>query len=166
MKKENKGITLDWPQKIRQNWTWFNEGDIIKKVKEERKIMSKKVTKKNNKFTPQFRRKVVLEIEDGNKTFSEIVREYDLNESSLCRWLRIYRTEGLEGLAKISKGGRRKDTLYKKRGQELLEKKKYLSQQEEIRLLKMEKEYYKKMVELLTEENLKKKNQTINRKPK
>ena len=28
--------------------------------------MSKKVTKKNNKFTPQFRRKVVLEIEDGN----------------------------------------------------------------------------------------------------
>ena len=29
--------------------------------------MSKKVTKKNNKFTPQFRRKVVLEIEDGNK---------------------------------------------------------------------------------------------------
>ncbi len=54
----------------------------------------------------------------------------------------------------------------KKRGQEILEKKKYLSQQEEIRLLKMEKEYYKKMVELLTEENLKKKNQTINRKPK
>ena len=40
--------------------------------------MSKNVTKKNNKFTPQFRRKVVLlEIEDGNKTFSEIVREYD-----------------------------------------------------------------------------------------
>ena len=100
------------------------------------------------------------------KTFSEIVREYDLNESSLCRWLKIYRTEGLEGLAQISKGGRRKDTHYKKRGQEILEKKKYLSQQEEIRLLKMEKEYYKKMVELLTEENLKKKNQTINRKPK
>ena len=54
----------------------------------------------------------------------------------------------------------------KKRGQEILEKKKYLSQQEEIRLLKMEKEYYKKMVELITEENLKKKNKTINRKPK
>lgn len=128
--------------------------------------MSKKVTKKNNKFTPQFRRKVVLEIEEGNKTFSEIVREYDLNEASLCRWLKIYRTEGLEGLAKIGKGGRKKNTLYKKRGQEILEKKKNLSQQEELRLLKMENEYYKKMLELLTEENVKKKDQVTNKKPK
>ena len=128
--------------------------------------MSKKVMKKNNRYTPQFRRKIVLDIEEGNKTFSEIVREYNLNEATLCRWLKIYRTEGLEGLAKISKGGRRKNTLYKKRGQEILEKKKYLNQQEEMRLLKMENEYYKKMIELLTEENSKKKAQAINKKPK
>ena len=25
----NKGITLEWTQKIRQNWTWFDEGGII-----------------------------------------------------------------------------------------------------------------------------------------
>lgn len=118
--------------------------------------MSKKVTKKNNKFTPQFRRKVVLEIEDGNKTFSEIVREYNLNQATLCRWLKIYRTEGLEGLAKLNNNGRVKGKLYKKRGQEILEKKKKLDQNEEIRLLKMENEYYKKMVELLIEENEKK----------
>lgn len=118
--------------------------------------MPKKVTKKNNKFTPQFRRKVVLEIEDGNKTFSEIVREYNLNQATLCRWLKIYRTEGLEGLAKLNNNGRVKGKLYKKRGQEILEKKKKLDQNEEIRLLKMENEYYKKMVELLTLENEKK----------
>ena len=118
--------------------------------------MPKKVTKKNNKFTPQFRRKVVLEIEDGNKTFSEIVREYNLNQATLCRWLKIYRTEGLEGLAKLNNNGRVKGKLYKKRGQEILEKKKKLDQNEEIRLLKMENEYYKKMVELLIEENEKK----------
>lgn len=128
--------------------------------------MPKKVTKKNNKFTPQFRRKVVLEIEDGNKTFSEIVREYNLNQATLCRWLKIYRTEGLEGLAKLNNNGRVKGKLYKKRGQEILEKKKKLDQNEEIRLLKMENEYYKKMVELLIEENEKKKNQAINKKPK
>ena len=128
--------------------------------------MSKKVTKKNNKFTPQFRRKVVLEIEDGNKTFSEIVREYNLNQATLCRWLKIYRTEGLEGLAKLNNNGRVKGKLYKKRGQEILEKKKKLDQNEEIRLLKMENEYYKKMVELLIEENKKKKSQAINKKPK
>ena len=128
--------------------------------------MPKKVTKKNNKFTPQFRRKVVLEIEDGNKTFSEIVREYNLNQATLCRWLKIYRTEGLEGLAKLNNNGRVKGKLYKKRGQEILEKKKKLDQNEEIRLLKMENEYYKKMVELLIEENEKKKSQAINKKPK
>ena len=128
--------------------------------------MSKKVTKKNNKFTPQFRRKVVLEIEDGNKTFSEIVREYNLNQATLCRWLKIYRTEGLEGLAKLNNNGRVKGKLYKKRGQEILEKKKKLDQNEEIRLLKMENEYYKKMVELLIEEKEKKKSQAINKKPK
>lgn len=128
--------------------------------------MSKKVSKKNNKFTPQFRRKVVLEIEDGNKTFSEIVREYNLNQATLCRWLKVYRTEGLEGLAKLNNNGRVKGKLYKKRGQEILEKKKKLDQNEEIRLLKMENEYYKKMVELLIEENEKKKNQAINKKPK
>ena len=128
--------------------------------------MSKKVTKKNNKFTPQFRRKVVLEIEDGNKTFSEIVREYNLNQATLCRWLKIYRTEGLEGLAKLSNGGRVKGKLYKKRGQEILEKKKKQDKDEQIRLLKMENEYYKKMVELLTSENEKKKNQAINKKRK
>ena len=128
--------------------------------------MSKKVTKKNNKFTPQFRRKVVLEIEDGNKTFSEIVREYNLNQATLCRWLKIYRTEGLEGLAKLNNNGRVKGKLYKKRGQEILEKKKKLNKKEEIRLLKMENEYYKKMVELLIEEKKKKKSQAINKKPK
>ena len=27
--KTSKGITLEWTQKIRQNWTWFDEGGII-----------------------------------------------------------------------------------------------------------------------------------------
>ena len=27
--KKAKGITLEWTQKIRQNWTWFNKGGII-----------------------------------------------------------------------------------------------------------------------------------------
>ena len=128
--------------------------------------MPKKVAKKNNKFTPQFRRKIVLEIEDGDKTFSEIVREYNLNQATLCRWLKIYRTEGLEGLAKLSNGGRVKGKLYKKRGQEILEKKKKLDKDEQIRLLKMENEYYKKMVELLTSENEKKKEPSNKQKAK
>lgn len=29
LKKGVKGITLEWTQKIRQNWTWFNKGGII-----------------------------------------------------------------------------------------------------------------------------------------
>lgn len=128
--------------------------------------MSKKVMKKNNKYSPQFRKKVVLQIENGEKTFSEIVKEYKLNESSLCRWLKAYRTEGLEGLSKLNNNGRVKGKIYKKRGQVLLEKKKVLDESEQIRLLKMENEYYKRMVELLMEENEKKKNPVIEIKPK
>ena len=48
--KKEKAITLDWPQKIRQNWTWFNEGGIIKKVKEERKNHVKKCNKKEQQI--------------------------------------------------------------------------------------------------------------------
>ena len=48
--KYNKGITLEWTQKNRQNWTWFNEGDIIKKVKEERKNHVKKCNKKEQQI--------------------------------------------------------------------------------------------------------------------
>ena len=29
LQKGIKGITLEWTQKIRQNWTWFNKGGII-----------------------------------------------------------------------------------------------------------------------------------------
>ena len=29
LNKKQKGITLEWTQKIRQNWTWFDEGGII-----------------------------------------------------------------------------------------------------------------------------------------
>ena len=48
--KGKKGITLEWTQKNRQNWTWFNEGDIIKKVKEERKNHVKKSNKKEQQI--------------------------------------------------------------------------------------------------------------------
>ena len=48
--KSNKAITLEWTQKNRQNWTWFNEGGIIKKVKEERKNHVKKGNKKEQQI--------------------------------------------------------------------------------------------------------------------
>ena len=131
--------------------------------------MSESNNKKSNKYgkryTPTFRKKIVEEIENGDKTFSEVLREYNLNDSTVCRWLRLYRTEGEEGLLKIKKGGRKKENSYKKRGQEILEKQKYLNQQEELRLLRMQNEYYKKVIEVLTEDG-KKKNQTTNKKPK
>ena len=64
-------------------------------------MSEKRITKGKMKFTPQFRRKVVLEIENGDKTFSEVVRTYNLNQATLCRWLRLYREKGVEGLAKV-----------------------------------------------------------------
>ena len=99
---------------------------------------SKKGLKKYGKrYTPQFRKKVVKEIENGQKTFSEVIRTYNLNDSTLCSWLRLYRQNGEKGLESLTKGGRKKGKLYKKRGQEILESKKYLTQEEELRLLRI-----------------------------
>jgi len=132
--------------------------------------MSKTNNKKGNKYgkryDSKFRKKIVEEIENGDKTFSEVIREYNLNDSTVCRWLRIYRTEGEESFLEVKKGGRKKEKLYKKRGQEILEKQKYLSQEEELRLLRMQNQYYEKVIELLTGEDKKKKNQLTNKKPK
>lgn len=52
-----------------------------------------------------------------------------------------------------------------KRGQEILESKKYLTQEEELRLLRMQNQYYEKVIALLTGDDSKK-NQIINKKPK
>ena len=127
---------------------------------------NKKGLKKYGKrYTPQFRKKVVKEIENGQKTFSEVIRIYNLNDSTLCSWLRLYRENGDKGLESLTKGGRQKGKLYKKRGQEILESKKHLTQEEELRLLRMQNQYYEKVIALLTEEDSKK-NQIINKKLK
>ena len=119
---------------------------------------SKKGLKKYGKrYTPQFRKKVVKEIENGEKTFSEVIRTYNLNDSTLCSWLRLYRENGEKGLESLTKSGRKKEKLYKKRGQEILESKKYLTQQEELRLLRMQNQYYEKVIALLTKDDSKKK---------
>lgn len=128
--------------------------------------LDKEKSKKYGKrYTPKFRKKIVEEIENGDKTFLEVIREYGLNDSTVCRWLRLYRTEGEKGLSNIKKSGRKKDKLYKKRGQEILEKQKYLNQQEELRLLRMQNQYYEKVIALLTGEDVKK-NQVTNKKLK
>ena len=70
---------------------------------------NKKGLKKYGKrYTPQFRKKVVKEIENGEKTFSEAIRTYNLNDSTLCTWLRLYRENGDKGLESLTKSGRQK----------------------------------------------------------
>lgn len=127
--------------------------------------MSDLNNKYGKRYTPKFRKKIVEEIEKGDKTFSEVLREYNLNDSTVCRWLRLYRTEGEDGLLNIKKSGRKKEKLYKKRGQEILEKQKYLNQQEELRLLRMQNQYYEKVIALLTGENEKKKTKQQTKSP-
>ena len=128
--------------------------------------MSDNTSKKTGKrYSLQFKRKIVEEIENGQKTFSESIREYGLNDSTLCGWLRIYRENGSEAFSKLNKNRRKSDKAYKKRGQIVLEQQKYLNQQEELRLLRMQNEYYQKVIELLTEDDSKK-NPIIGKKPK
>ena len=39
----------------------------------------------------------------------------NLNDSTLCTWLRLYRENGDKGLESLTKSGRQKGKLYKKR---------------------------------------------------
>jgi transposase len=46
------------------------------------------------KFSPEFKKRVVLEFEAGDKKASQICREQDISDSLLRRWVQQYREHG------------------------------------------------------------------------
>lgn len=114
--------------------------------------------KYGKRYDGKLKTRICKNIDDGKMTFSEAIKKYELNSSTLCTWLRLYRTDRKIELKKGRPLGRKKGNLYKPKGYETLEKKKKLTQEEEIRFLKMKNAYYEKLIKHLTEdENGKKK---------
>lgn len=55
--------------------------------------------KKRRSFTPEFKFQVVMELLTGQKRRAEIVREYELSDSTLARWIDRFQEHGPEVFA-------------------------------------------------------------------
>ena len=55
--------------------------------------------KKRRSFTPEFKFQVVMEFLTGRKRRAEILREYELSDSTLARWLERFEKHGPEVFA-------------------------------------------------------------------
>jgi len=71
------------------------------------------------KFTPEFKKRVVLEFEAGEKKSADIYRELQISDSLLRRWVTQYREHG-------DKAWRKADS----RGQKLVEAEKRIAELE------------------------------------
>jgi transposase-like protein len=51
------------------------------------------LSKKYQKFTPEFREEVAKLVVDGQRSISQVAREYGLSDTTVGNWVRKYRAE-------------------------------------------------------------------------
>jgi transposase-like protein len=51
------------------------------------------LAKKHQKFTPEFREEIAKLVVDGQRSISEVAREYGLSDTTVGNWVRKYRAE-------------------------------------------------------------------------
>jgi transposase-like protein len=51
------------------------------------------LAKKHQKFTPEFREEIARLVVDGQRSISEVAREYGLSDTTVGNWVRKYRAE-------------------------------------------------------------------------
>ena len=51
------------------------------------------MAKKHQKFTPEFREEIARLVVDGQRSISEVAREYGLSDTTVGNWVRKYRAE-------------------------------------------------------------------------
>jgi transposase-like protein len=51
------------------------------------------LAKKHQKFTPEFREEIATLVVDGQRSISEVAREYGLSDTTVGNWVRKYRAE-------------------------------------------------------------------------
>ena len=54
------------------------------------------MAKKHQKFTPEFREEIAKLVVDGQRSISEVAREYGLSDTTVGNWVRKYRAEHAE----------------------------------------------------------------------
>ena len=51
------------------------------------------MAKKHQKFTPEFREEIAKLVVDGQRSISQVAREYGLSDTTVGNWVRKYRSE-------------------------------------------------------------------------
>lgn len=51
------------------------------------------MAKKHQKFTPEFREEIARLVVDGQRSISEVAREYGLSDTTVGNWVRKYRAQ-------------------------------------------------------------------------
>ena len=54
------------------------------------------MAKKHQKFTPEFREETAKLVVDGQRSISQVAREYGLSDTTVGNWVRKYRAEHAE----------------------------------------------------------------------
>ena len=54
------------------------------------------MAKKHQKFTPEFREEIAKLVVDGQRSISEVAREYGLSDTTVGNWVRKYRADHAE----------------------------------------------------------------------
>ena len=54
------------------------------------------MAKKHQKFTPEFREETAKLVVDGQRSISQVAREYGLGDTTVGNWVRKYRAEHAE----------------------------------------------------------------------
>ena len=54
------------------------------------------MAKKHQRFTPEFREEVAKLVVEGQRSISEVAREYGLSDTTVGNWVRKYRKEHAE----------------------------------------------------------------------
>ncbi|ENC2024082.1 IS3 family transposase [Escherichia albertii] len=127
------------------------------------------ITWKNDRHSPEFKLSVVQMMLKEQLSTREVTARFNISDRSVVqRWLRIYNTLGAEGLLKRKQGRSKslnKDTKPQKAQEELEKSPEELSPEElrdELRYLRAENAYLKKLEALGSKQKAKEKTQIIN----
>ena len=155
-------------------WKWKSDRSYILRIFNIYKTSELKPhSKRNNKYTPEFKLKVVKAYIKGKGSLEVLANKYNIRAITTIRtWYHIYQSQGEEGLINMNAKGRQtkkssvKSTKKKINVNKLIDSEKPFSEytHEEEKALKMEllrlrcHEEFSKKFEALTQEFLRKKN--------
>ena len=110
---------------------------------------------KHKKYSPEFKKSVIMDMRENHLGYRETERKYNIQHSVIAKWERIFLEEGIEGFMKKRSGRSLKEGETPKIRPPKLDKKTERDLIAENQWLRMENEYLKKLRALVLAEEQK-----------